>query len=153
MAETKGKLYSRKTIDKHYGDFTIQVEDFNGLGFPDKLMDVIVFGSYINTDNRKIHDLDIGVRFEKHPELYEDFKKKMKENQLRKYSNKNFLEKLLIPYTEEIRFLKAGHGTISIHDIQYDEEAIFKDKHLYIMKDGKLIEDALFVPLSKPLRR
>lgn len=153
MAEIKKRLYLRRTIDRHYSHFTIQVEDFNILNFPDKLMDVVIFGSYINTNNPKIHDLDIGVRFEKHPELYDDYKKRMSKKQLAKYVNKSFLEQLYIPYLEEIRFLKAGYGTISIHDIQDDADAVFKDKHLYIMKDEEIIDEALSAPIELSMRR
>ena len=141
MAETKGRLYSRRTVAKHYRHFTIQMEDFNELNFPDKLMDVVIFGSYINTNNPKIHDLDIGVRFEKHPELYENYRNNMDEVHKKRY--KNFTEQLYAPYLDEIRFLKARIGTISIHDIDMESEAIFKDKYLYIMKDGVILEEAM----------
>lgn len=143
MAETKKRLYSRKTVAKHYRNFTIQMEDFNELNFPDKLMDVVIFGSYINTDNQKIHDLDIGIRLEKHTDLYESYIADMSEAQKKRYSNTNFTNKLYAPYFEEIRFLKAKMSTISIHDIQNDSEAIFKDKYLYIMKDGIILEEAM----------
>lgn len=143
MAETKKRLYSRKTVAKHYRNFTIQMEDFNELNFPDKLMDVVIFGSYINTDNQKIHDLDIGIRLEKHTDIYESYIADMSEAQKKRYSNTNFTNKLYAPYFEEIRFLKAKMSTISIHDIQNDSEAIFKDKYLYIMKDGIILEEAM----------
>jgi len=148
MADSKKRLYSRETINKHYSDFIEQVKTYNEKGFPDKILDVVIFGSYINTNNPKMHDLDIGIRFEKHPELYEDYKKKMSKEQLEKYANRCFLDRLVIPHTEEIRFLKAKHGTISLYDIDYDKEYIFNDKHLYIVKNGELIEDALPIPLN-----
>lgn len=125
-------VFLRKTIDKHYERFSVKVEDFNKMNMlPDELLDVVVFGSYINTNEPKVNDLRVGIRLKKHPELY----------------GQNTPQEIL---EREISFLKAGYNTIEVYDLDTNKDVIFKDKYLYIMKNGKLLEEIFLAPLRAP---
>ena len=82
----------------------------------------VVFGSYVNDPEKDtLGDLDIGIEFEaKYPQNSPEYQSKMYE-----CNTSDWLVAAAWPKNEVIRFLRNRSGYISIHDIDYDSEAIF----------------------------
>ena len=77
MAEGKKKLYKRETVKKHLKELIERVKLFQSgeadLPYPDKIEELIIFGSYVNSDREKIHDLDIFLELNEDRSSWQSF--------------------------------------------------------------------------------
>lgn len=146
MAEGKKREYKRETVERVFEELKERVMLVNYQGHIRKVKDVIVFGSFINTDKPKIHDLD--VVFVLYPRDFSNQRLEhyISENRLferRPFSNTSYFDITSYPFNEVYWFLKNGVGIISLHD-ECDIKAATYQKHIYLMKDGVY----LFEPLE-----
>ena len=122
MAEGKKRLYRRDTAKKSLLSFIEQTKKVldGDVDLPDKLVHVIVFGSYVNTDRDMIHDLDIGVIVRENRDGWKDYIDRHPE-----LSTGDWFSDLYLPQVMMIKFLKNGKGIISLH---YFTEEDFTDR-------------------------
>ena len=148
MAEGKKRLYRRDTVKRSLESFVEQAKKVldGDIDLPDKLIHAIVFGSFVNTDNDRVHDLDIGIVVREHREKWMDYITKHPE-----LSTGDWFNDLYLPQIMMIKFLKNGKGIISIH---YFTEEEFRDcedyrriltdsEHVYLVKDRKFCGEGL----------
>ena len=142
MAEGKKRLYKRETARKALESFIGQAEQVvsGKTDFPDQLIHAIVFGSYVNTDNPKVHDLDIEIVVDEHRELWKPYARTHPEE-----LTEDWFQNLILPNLMLRKFLKKGKSIISLHYVDYREyeedfmkEVVLGDRHMYIVRDGKI---------------
>lgn len=145
MAEGKKRLYKRETIERIFNELHERVMYVNYEGHIRKVKDVIVFGSFVNTDKPMIHDLDVVYV------LYEsDFaNRKIEEtiswqrlDERRPFSYISWWDVTFYPENEIYWYLKNRQGIISLHG-SLDLGAAVYQKHMYLMKDGVYYEKPL----------
>ena len=89
----------------------------------------VVFGSYVNTDRDILGDLDIGVLLSDRFGDDETVQDMAEERARGRYRGKRWVEEVIWPQTEILRYLRNGSPHISIHNIgTEDDEAIFSKK-------------------------
>ena len=142
MGETKSRLYKKETAKKTLAAFMDRVMRVNGcvanLPYPDRITDVIVFGSYLDDTVEKVHDLDICINVEKHNDLYAAFNEDY-------YDGKagNYTEALFFPYIAMLKYLKSKNSILSIHPYEEDKDVALGGKHVFLIKDGVLQKNAI----------
>ena len=124
----KAAKIHRDTAQKLLDGFMDRVREVNSsYRFCYTVTDVVVFGSFVNSDKDMLSDLDIAInmecRYDMHSEQIE-----AKRNE---YKGTDFLQRLVWPYEEVLRFLRNRSHYISIHRLGRDDEEdaiIFSDK-------------------------
>lgn len=146
MPENKLKEFKRESVDRVYKEFIDRVKHIfvNREEHIDVIKYICVFGSYVNSDKPRIHDLDIVIDTHLRPGIStEDFRK-----YIIGIENKYFEEgKYISPHdaidyhrNEILVALRNNSKMISFHDV-YDLNVALQDKHIWIVKDCKLIDN------------
>lgn len=143
MSEGKKREYLRKTCKAKVEEFVKRAVEINtdkaDYHYYNKIKDIILFGSLINTDRPKVHDIDLLVIYDYEHGLLEKFHKEH-------YGRFNdwFVD---CDSERELRimYLKNKCGIFSVHGVSCrngqfrddDEEYLIatSDKHIYLMKD------------------
>lgn len=144
MSESKKKLYKRETCMQAVKELIVRAEEINAdkadYHYYNKLKDVILFGSLVNTNNDKVHDIDIAAiqdnipvqmhQFHlEHPSLISDW----------------FWDECSEWFCQR-KYLKNGRKMFSIHSNVMEGKEIkdiaTSDKHIYLVRDHKITADA-----------
>ena len=119
------KPITRKTADKAVADFIQRVKKVNAdPGYLWKVTIVVLFGSYINTSNPRINDVDIAIILKPKPDTIANPRLNEQHILLAERSGRYFQsndQRANWPYTEVLLYLKSRSRTISLHD--YKAEA------------------------------
>ena len=155
MAEGKLKEYSRESSYKQLIEYINRAKNINKGDIPFerlvKVNNLIVFGSFVNSKKEKVHDVDLLLDLErlydedisvfdvdeKAPKLANYFEKKI--NSL----SNNIVSMHNVPIKCIISYLKANLNIISAHGYDDKEflDEILNDKHLFIIKNGKVLDN------------
>ena len=142
MAESKSKLYKRKTVEKKLNELLERISQLNEeISHPEFTCfvdEMVAFGSYINTDNEKIHDLDIAIRLKLKPRYNNNIGLASREAQQRAPENIDFLRKLCWSQEEVYQYLKNRCGIYSFHLLDEERKIVESDIHKVLVKNGKL---------------
>ena len=144
MAEGKKREYKRETVSKVYNELRERVRVVNEQNHILIVKDIIVFGSFINSNNPLIHDLDVCFITNK-VDFYDKSIHKISNERLSKRRPNtyfSFTDVLNYPVNEIIWYLKKKQGIISLHSID-DIDAAKYQKHIYLMKDSIFLENPL----------
>ncbi len=144
MSETKARLYNRSTCMNSLKGFVNRAMDINNdkadYKYNNKVKDVILFGSLVNTDNEKVHDIDLFVDMGDDKDKSEKFLKDNYTAIHQKFSG----DWLVMLYSEDIlrvRYMKNRKGYFSIHSDKCDMPAVTRDKYIYLIKDYKVTDE------------
>ena len=149
MADTKGREYKRETVCKALEGFLDRCMELNQIDWDEddilsyrNITDITVFGSFVNSNKEKVHDLDIHIVW-----ALTDFAKSMDSRE------RMVLASRLAPYgTNYIiscfweqegcaRFLKNRSPILSL-DSQDDINQL-EGRKVKIMENGVILEDNL----------
>lgn len=142
MAEGKKRLFYRSTVLKTFKDLYERVKHINEADLMLNIKDIIVFGSFINTTNEMIHDLDVCFTFERNTnsnscEYHNELQRRMEK--ARPAGGYTFLDCLFYDVYETARYLRGHSSIISVHDVSSLDAALYQI-HIYLMKDGKILD-------------
>lgn len=111
--------------------------------------ELIVFGSLVNSDRPKVHDVDLFVTWKQKLNFQDDYKAADKawQDYTRKYAPdslwNDWYKVQSFPQTDVQRYLRGrGSGLISLHG-ELDRFAIDGGENYAVILDGKVQEDAL----------
>ncbi len=148
MAEGKKRLYKRETVQRTLVSFVKQVRKVieGETDFPDKLVNVIIFGSYVNSDDKMLHDLDVALVVREERDQWKEYRRRHPEQ-----ATGDWFGDLILPHLMLLRFLQNGKRLLSINYCTEDEfttdqgirRVALGKKHVYLVKDGQLCEDSL----------
>lgn len=114
-----------------------------------KIDELVIFGSYINSDRDLLGDLDIGIVL-KRKKTNEEYtrRQELDDNSLKLYQ-KPFAQCTITemqhvsfyPFKTVINRLFGKRKTVSIHDLSMKEERgiCLKDKHKFIIKESEIL--------------
>lgn len=145
MAETKKRRYKRETIAKRLEEIKKRITEINENNYyMYKITKAVVFGSYINTNNDYLHDLDIAIELRQRTEVYGHLNSiyvELSYDRFRKSSSKmNSLYASYYGKEEVYRALKNKSTVISLHSLKDDSEAVFNDKYEVIFEESEEIK-------------
>ena len=153
MSESKQREYKRATVAKKLPELMRRVMQLNDESeHPDfvyKVEELIVFGSFVNTDNEKIHDLDIGIKLVPKDKYVHLSSEDLQHISYRRAVEANITDMILQSFwleEEVLRYLKNKSGIYSFHPA--DEKngegvVISKSKaHVVMVTKGEVTEDA-----------
>lgn len=143
MSESKKVLYKREVCEGAIKGLCERALDINNdkadYKYYNHIKDIILFGSLVNTDKDKVHDVDIAVFFENDREKMQKFHKEHL-GILSDFISDMFSETIL-----QERYLKGGKKVFSIHSNVHEREELrsiaTSDRHIYLMKDYQLEEN------------
>lgn len=111
--------------------------------------ELVVFGSLVNSDRPKVHDVDLFVTWKQKLNFQDDYKAADKawQDYTRKYAPdslwNDWYKVQSFPQTDVMRYLRGrGSGLISLHG-GLDRFAIDGGENYAVILDGKVQEDAL----------
>lgn len=111
--------------------------------------ELVVFGSLVNSDRPKVHDVDLFVTWKQKLNFQDDYKAADKawQDYTRKYAPdslwNDWYKVQSFPQTDVQRYLRGrGSGLISLHG-EFDRFAIDGGENYAVILDGKVQEDAL----------
>lgn len=111
--------------------------------------ELVVFGSLVNSDRPKVHDVDLFVTWKQKLNFQDDYKAADKawQDYTRKYAPdslwNDWYKVQSFPQTDVQRYLRGrGSGLISLHG-ELDRFAIDGSENYAVILDGKVQEDAL----------
>lgn len=111
--------------------------------------ELVVFGSLVNSDRPKVHDVDLFVTWKQKLNFQDDYKAADKawQDYTRKYAPdslwNDWYKVQSFPQTDVQRYLRGrGSGLISLHG-ELDRFAIDGGENYAVILDGKVQEDAL----------
>ena len=145
MAEGKKRLYKRETVEKIFNELRERVMFVNYNGHIQKVKDVIVFGSFINSDKSMVHDLDVLYVLYPRDHKNDRLERQIAANRMferRPFSNVSYFELSYYPENEVYWYLKNKNGIISLHSGSDIKAAVYQ-KHVYLMKDGEYLYEPL----------
>ena len=118
MAEGKKRLFKRETCTLELNELLNRVEQVNhDPYYLYYVKELIVFGSYVNTQNPKIHDLDIALNLEQKCDNREFVMKKSSERVRASNKSLSFLDTIYYCYIETAKYLQNRSHILSLHDI------------------------------------
>ena len=118
MAEGKKRLFKRETCTLELNELLNRVEQVNHSPYYlYYVKELIVFGSYVNTQNPKIHDLDIALDMEQKCDDREFVMKKSSERVRASNKSLSFLDTIYYCYIETAKYLQNRSHILSLHDI------------------------------------
>lgn len=146
MSETKKKEYTRETCTaaaKEVLQHALEINEGKAdYQYYNKVKELILFGSYVNSDKPSLHDLDVCfisdddrvqmLRFySEHPELQRKFR--------------DSVTAYFAEYYLRVSYLKGNRKMISIHSNVEEGDQIrdiaTSGKHLVLISDYRLTED------------
>lgn len=154
MAETKSRLFKRETCTRHLLDLLKIAEEINSgnidrneiekeLLCSFKVKSITVFGSYINTKNPKIHDLDISIEIVDNPDTVNNedlFEKRMRLASILK-PQFSYFDTMFYQHNFILMTLKHRSNIISLHEPS--ELAQLDCEKVVVFEDGKVLADIL----------
>ena len=118
MAEGKKRLFKRETCTLELNELLNRVEQVNhDPYYLYYVKELIVFGSYVNTQNIKIHDLDIALNLEQKCDNREFVMKKSSERVRASEKSLSFVNTIYYCYIETAKYLQNRSHILSLHDI------------------------------------
>jgi|GEM_PF-1559218 len=118
MAEGKKRLFKRETCTLELNELLNRVEQVNHSPYYlYYVKELIVFGSYVNTQNPKIHDLDIALDLEQKCDNREFVMKKSSERVRASGKSLSFVNTIYYCYIETAKYLQNRSHILSLHDI------------------------------------
>ncbi len=149
MAEGKKREYLRATCEKKIVEFVERASLVNAgkadYRYYNRVEEIILFGSMANTENDKVHDIDLYVQWTDDRILMAMF---MEENEDVVYQKfPSFIDAFFAEWHLAERFLKGRCGIFSVHSNVVEGKGVRRiacaDKHLYLMRNGIVNEEAL----------
>ena len=150
MAEGKKREYKRSTCMERLKELLLRAEDINAdradYKYLNHIQEIILFGSLINTEKQKVHDIDIYVVWDDDRNRSQEFNAEHAEIIKSKFSN--MVDQLFGEYFLAMRYLKGGCGIFSIHsNVEEGNERMLpivkSDRHLYLMSDYRAHFEAI----------
>ena len=136
----------RETVDRVYRELLVRVKNIieNKNDYIMHINNLCIFGSYVNSDKPKIHDLDIVVDLILRPDLSSSGYQKAIEDyikQVNEEGNYTNYSEAINHFRHEV-FVKIRNNSklISFHDT-YDIRIALLNKHIWVVKDGVLIDN------------
>jgi len=118
MAEGKKRLFKRETCTLELNELLNRAEQVNhDPYYLYYVKELIVFGSYVNTQNPKIHDLDIALDLEQKCDDREFVMKKSSERVRASGKSLSFVDTIYYCYIETAKYLQNRSHILSLHDI------------------------------------
>jgi len=137
------KPIKRSTADRVLAEFLERVVELNANPqYCYRVEIALVFGSYINTNNDYLGDLDVAILTDrKEPDLeIHSYRLEQRiqevENAGRRFST--WLEREFWPMEEVYRFLRKRSRTLSLHDVTRNYEIILSAPRKLVYISGKL---------------
>lgn len=144
MAEGKKRLFHRTSVEKAYQDLIKRVKNIKKQDLLGEVTDVIVFGSFVNSDLEQIHDLDVCFLYKRNPNgiSTKEYENLLVEriSKIKPNSNYSFFEMLIYDHIEIERYLRNKSAILSVHGNDSLVVALF-DKHIFLMKNGKVLDE------------
>lgn len=151
MAEGKKRAYKRETCEQKICEFVERARQVNAgeadYQYYNRIRDIILFGSMVNTEKDTVHDVDLCVKWTDDRKLMRRFYEENAATVHAKFTD--IVNALFAEWFLTKRYLKGRCGIFSVHCNAEEGAGIFDiataDKHLYLMKDGVVNEKALEV--------
>lgn len=130
----------RETADRHLREVACRIREVNSdQRYCYSITEAYVFGSFVNTDDELISDLDIAVRLEPRCEIHsERYRHKQSECPF----SGDYMW-LVWPREEVLRFIRHSSSYVSIHVLGDPEQdaLIFSDKVMEIGVSGEAVRE------------
>ena len=116
---------NKKKADKIFNEFMRRVEEINDNDYYlCKVEKILLFGSYLNSENIDYGDIDIAFELKRKIDNYDEFEKARKKRirELRQNGKRfsDFMDEIFYPEKEVILKLKNKCQYISLHQIEID---------------------------------
>ena len=143
MSEGKKVEYRRDNCREKVKGLLKRAEEINtgkaDYNYYNRIKEMILFGSLVNTNKDKVHDIDILVVWDSNCELRMKFH----------YEHPKIFKDMIYDYFSEWyltkRYLKGGSKVFSIHSNVEESNGIFdiarSDKHIILMSDYKALPE------------
>lgn len=150
MAEGKKREYNRATCKERLRELLKRAEEINSdcadYPYRNHIETIVLFGSLINTDKDKVHDIDIYIQWDDNRMLMYEFYQKHYSVVARKYHD--LVDQMFGEWLLTKSYLKNSCGIFSIHSNVDDGDAqilpvVAADKYLVLMQDYKAHYEAL----------
>ena len=151
MSELKKQLYKRETAADAAESLIDRIEAINNgtadYKYYNRIESVILFGSFVNNDKPRIHDLDVLV-------IHDDDRVLMGKFHAEHVGLfYDFVEDLYSEALMKERYLRNRRNIYSIHSNIHEKKheilnIATSDKHIFICRNHKICEDARFLIAS-----
>ena len=143
MSETKAREYKRENCVEAVKELVTRAVEINtgkaDYQYYNRIKEIILFGSLVNSDKEKVHDIDICLISEDNRELMRRFHSEHV-GLFSDYVTDLFSES----YIQE-RYLKGKRKMFSIHSNVHEgmgiRDVALKDAHICLMSDFEVTED------------
>jgi len=130
---TTARPVKRGTAERRLAEFLSRVREVNAKSdYLYRVTEVVVFGSYLS-GRSKVGDVDLAIRLEPKPEYRDGWGERVlahsAEAEVRGRRFARFTDRLGWPEQEVRRFLQAGSRSLSVHDLDHEEELIVDLPH------------------------
>lgn len=147
MSETKKRVYKRETCTETIKGLVQRAVDVNedkaDYHYYNKIKDLILFGSYVNTDKDRIHDVDICLISDRDYEESQRFVDDNWDDVSWKFSD--MWSRIFAEHILQVRYLKGRRNMFSVHSNIGEGNDIIdiatSDKHIVIISDHQLTEE------------
>lgn len=149
MAEGKKREYLRATCEKKIIEFVERACLINAgkadYRYYNRIEEIILFGSMVNTENDTVHDIDLYVQWTDDRILMAMFADENEDVVYQKFPS--LVGAFFAEWHLAERYLKCRCGIFSVHSNVVEGMEVRKiacaDKHLYLMRNGIANEEAL----------
>ena len=141
MSESKKNEFKRETCREKIREIVKRAEEINkgkaDYKYYNRIKEMILFGSFVNTDKEKIHDIDIMVVWDDNRELSGKFHKE------HPGIFRDWLKDMFSEWYSAERYLRGGARAFSIHSNVEEGKEIMNivksKKYITLISDYKVI--------------
>ncbi len=146
MTEGKKRKFSRNAVEKNFLELCERIRNIDYKDFDAELETVLVYGSFVNTNKEKIHDLDVFVQVKRKKFGSENEKNDfyeyliLKSKKAGRYRNNYY--GMNYDLFELIYYLKGTSRIISIH-FGDELDIALNDKHIWLVKNCNILSEPI----------
>lgn len=141
MSEGKKAEFRRDTCKEKLKGFLQRAVDINtgkaDYKYYNRIKEIVLFGSLVNTDKEKVHDIDLLVIWDDDRELGERF------HEEHPYIFRDWLKDMFSEWYSAEKYLRGGAKVFSIHSNVVEGKRIYdivnSDKHIILASDHNVI--------------
>ena len=145
MSEGKKEEFRRDTCIEKLKGLITRAEEINtgkaDYKYYNRIREMVLFGSLVNTDKEKVHDIDILVMWENNKKLSNRF------HDEHPGIFKNFIQDMFSEWFLAERYLRGGKKSFSIHSNVTEDPSIVdiakSDRHIVLISDYEVVPDSM----------
>lgn len=145
MSEGKKEEFKRDNCKDRLKGLVKRAEEINtgkaDYKYYNRIREMILFGSLVNTEKEMVHDIDILVIWENNKEL------SLKFHDEHPGIFRNFVQDIFSEWFLMERYLRGGRKSFSIHSNVTEDSKIVdiakSDRHIVLISDFKVVPDSM----------